>query len=226
MMTFTAGLLTENYVETFFDLIEDEPQDLVGVRHLIVLIGCLEEINRKEHRKLADRILDHIGRYLETLINYLSQPNLHIDENVYRLLGRSYGILCEKIIENIFLKHFIDNDNLKYRALFTIDNLKNCSPNVLIKAFSMLEDPYSLTVCGTICNLIASSTSVNIIREFVRSTDKKWEEQFISAIGWWIDNIIDSMPYSLEEAAKAMNQLSEIPSVDIANMICKLTIIL
>ncbi|CAF3414017.1 unnamed protein product, partial [Rotaria sp. Silwood2] len=145
MMTFTAGLLTENYVETFFELIEDEPHDLVGVRHLIVLIGCLEAINRKEHRKLADRILDHIGRYLETLINYLSQPNLHIDENVYRLLGRSYGILCEKIIENILLKHFIDNDNLKYRALFTIDNLKNCSPNVLIKAFSMLEDPYSLT---------------------------------------------------------------------------------
>ncbi|CAF1337551.1 unnamed protein product, partial [Rotaria sordida] len=223
MLTFTAGLLTEKFVEIFFDLIEDDPEDLVGARHLIVLIGCLEEINRKEYRKVTDRILDHIGRYLEILINLLSTPNLYWGENVYRILGRSYGILCEKTIENIFLKHLID-DEMKYRALFTIDNLKNCSPDVLIKAFSMLEDRYPLAICGTICNLIDSSTSANVVREFVRSTDKRWEEQFISAIGWWIDNIIDSMPYSLAEAAKAMNQLSEIPSVDMANMICKLTI--
>ncbi|CAF2054124.1 unnamed protein product [Rotaria magnacalcarata] len=225
MLTFTAGLLTENYVETFFDLIEDESTDLVGARHFIVLIGCLEEINRNEHRKIADRILDHIGRYLEMLISYLHSSDLWIDKNIYRMLGRSYGILCEKTIEKIFLKNLID-DKAKYKALSTIDELKNCSSNVLTKAFSMLEDHRQWTVCGTICNLIASSTSANVVREFVRSTDKKWEEQFISAIGWWIDNIIDSMPYSLGEAAEAINQLSEISSVDIANMIRKLTIIL
>jgi HEAT repeat protein len=132
VFTFAAGLLSESDakppLKLFWDHILGEPLDLVGIRHMQLVILCMEETTGKSTLRRRDKLLEWIAKCIrysfisenETLRGHLSQS-----------LERAPSVACDPIFVNVFINLLQCTDSyIKTKVLVFISNLKITNPPI------------------------------------------------------------------------------------------------
>ncbi|OTB11609.1 hypothetical protein K445DRAFT_26559 [Daldinia sp. EC12] len=73
---FTAGLLRDEEVQRFFDLIEQEPRDLLGPVHLRLVMHCLSETGASANLQCPSALEEKLVQW--TIFEYMNQLGLEL----------------------------------------------------------------------------------------------------------------------------------------------------
>ena len=139
-----AGLLNdrdeEHWQNLFWDTILKEPLDLVGVRHMQVVISCIEETVDQFPFPHHSELLECIAQCLKYSF---TEEGRNIREHLTQSLQRAQSVACDQRIMNILvdlLEH--DNANGKTDALLCISELQISNPSIslMISLTTKLND--------------------------------------------------------------------------------------
>ncbi|CAF2143415.1 unnamed protein product [Rotaria magnacalcarata] len=229
-LTFTAGVLEGENVEKFFDILTGMPVDFVGVRHFLLVTGCLEEIDREKHRTIADRLLTTVqllikytaqqrssAYYMRSTHNFKSHndsDNIHITDH----LRRCYGLLHEKQIEKLLLK--LLKSQTKQKAAYTIVcDLKKVSTQIFDAIISNLNNTdwgSNEVLSELVFYFLTDTTNVNTVRKLFLDDDEEWIDNFVRAA-------TNKFEGRLVEKVLNMLDLINIPSTMIEKILLKWT---
>jgi HEAT repeat protein len=110
VFTFAAGILNENDPKICFDIFWDnilgEPLDLVGIRHMQLVITCIEETLGKSTLPQRVQLLEWIGNCIKYCF---SKEHQILREYFLQLLPRAQSVVCDQIIMNVFVDLLQDN---------------------------------------------------------------------------------------------------------------------
>jgi HEAT repeat protein len=132
MFTFAAGLLSESdakaSLKVFWDHILGEPLDLVGIRHMQLVILCMEETTDKftfsRHAELLECIAKCI-QYSFTMKNKILRRHLS------QSLQRAPSVACDQTIVDVLINLLQHTDtDIQREVLSFISNLKISNPPV------------------------------------------------------------------------------------------------
>jgi len=111
VFTFAFGLLNEKQYEltrnTFWNIISDEPLDLVGFRHIQLITYCIDESNDKSNIPQFANLLENVRQWMKYS---MSVPDTVIYNQLIHLLQRSVSLLQEQIIIDQ-VKEFLQNSD-------------------------------------------------------------------------------------------------------------------
>jgi HEAT repeat protein len=134
LFSFAAGLFSSSDVgpslKIFWDTILGEPLDLVGIRHMQLVISCLDETSAKSTFPLRTESLQWIAKCIQYSV---STENKIILEHLTKSLQRTQSVACDQIIINVFidcLRH--DNKSTKLEVLSFISELKISNPSTAL----------------------------------------------------------------------------------------------
>ncbi len=71
-----AGLLKGAALENFFNVFNQSPQDLIGIRHQQVMVGCLNEARPELKDKIVETLETRLKQYFELEIKLIGQSQL------------------------------------------------------------------------------------------------------------------------------------------------------
>ncbi|CAF4082502.1 unnamed protein product [Rotaria magnacalcarata] len=224
------SVLEGENVEKFFDILTGMPVDFVGVRHFLLVTGCLEEIDREKHRTIADRLLTTVqllikytaqqrssAYYMRSTHNFKSHndsDNIHITDH----LRRCYGLLHEKQIEKLLLK--LLKSQTKQKAAYTIVcDLKKVSTQIFDAIISNLNNTdwgSNEVLSELVFYFLTDTTNVNTVRKLFLDDDEEWIDNFVRAA-------TNKFEGRLVEKVLNMLDLINIPSTMIEKILLKWT---
>ena len=144
MFTFMSGLLSENdekrSLDIFWDSILGEPIDLVGIRHMQLVICCLEETIDKSPVSRRTELLKWIAGCLQ--YNFSKEP-MNFCKYLLKSLERAQSVVSNEIIMHAFIELLQDNPvHVRLSVLKFIRDLNLSNPSMeLIKLVtSQLHD--------------------------------------------------------------------------------------
>ncbi len=116
-----AGLLKDksSTLEAFFDLLEQEPQDLLGIAQQRLLMGCLQEARAGLNKARIEKIESNLGNWLDAEIKITAesllgrQPAFPESLLLKRLLSKSAEKIKTKIIMTLGARPTLSEKGLK-----------------------------------------------------------------------------------------------------------------
>ena len=111
MLTFASGLLTnakdDATLNRFWDLLHNKYRDLIGFRHLQLLIPCIDEGRCSDSIKTKDRIVHYITDWLQYI---LSLKHCILRQRLQYLLRTCTTLAEQSAIQNVFLHQLHTED--------------------------------------------------------------------------------------------------------------------
>jgi HEAT repeat protein len=134
LFTFAAGLLNESEhkpsLKIFWDHILGEPLDLVGIRHMQLVIFCTEETTGKSTLYRRTQLLDSIAKCIQYSCILKNQI---VRRHLSQSLQRAPSVACDPTIINVFIDLLQHTDtHTKTEVLVFISNLEISNPPILL----------------------------------------------------------------------------------------------
>ncbi len=134
VFTFASGLLSENDSKTclniFWDTLLGEPLDLVGIRHMQLIISCMEETSGKSTLPRRTQLLEWIADSIKCSITSGKEIIL---KPLLQSLERAQSIACDQTIINAFINLLQYNEtNTATTVLEFIYNLNMSNPSAAL----------------------------------------------------------------------------------------------
>ena len=111
MLAFASGLLTnaddDATLNRFWDLVHNECQDLIGFRHLHLLIPCIDEGRCSDSIKTKNEIVRYITDWLQYI---LTLKHCALQEKLKDLLRTCTSLVEQSAIQNVFLHQLHTED--------------------------------------------------------------------------------------------------------------------
>ena len=188
LLSFTAGLLSENgnerCLDLFWDTLLGPPVDLIGIRHMQLAIACMEEINDASMFSRRSILLEWIVQCLRCSFD---EQNSVIRDHLLLSLRRSQYIASDKVLTN-FLIGYLEGENLegKETALSFIQNLNIQKPTnaLLVSVVSRLHEKDAIVksrACSALVDLGWKAATNEVISKLVSTLDDQSEEVRSSA---------------------------------------------
>ncbi|KAF9434259.1 hypothetical protein BGZ76_008316 [Entomortierella beljakovae] len=189
-----GGMLEKTALVTFFDMIRDEPRDLLGGRHQLLLAGCLKETKVKMDLNLDPRLsknlkqkemelLRHLQGSLEKELMQWLQFEMELQDN-----HGSYSALAMQSVfpEELLVRSMNDSPGIRIYALKALRHHHYLIPTTL----KTLLDAYSganqeikiliLQVLGAQSRL--SALSISMLLNAMQSKDQRIKESAADAL--------------------------------------------
>ena len=134
VFTFLSGLCSENDTNTclniFWETILTSPLDLVGIRHLQLVISCIEETFSQSIIPWHTELLEWIAKCIEY---NLSTQNKIILSHLSQILQRAQSVVSDERIINVFINLLQNDDpNTKSEVLSFIYMVNVSNPPVAL----------------------------------------------------------------------------------------------
>jgi HEAT repeat protein len=134
VFTFAAGILNEKDPKTCFDIFWDnilgEPLDLVGIRHMQLVITCIEEPSGKSTIPQRVQLLERIGNCIKYSF---SEDHQILREYLLQLLPRAQSVVCDQIIMNVFVDLLQDNNtDMHATVLKFLSKIQILNPSIAL----------------------------------------------------------------------------------------------
>ena len=111
MLTFASGLLTnandDATLNRFWDLVHNKCRDLIGFRHLQLLVPCIDEGRCSDSIETKDEIVHYITDWVQYI---LSLKHCALQEKLEDLLRTCTSIAEQSAIQNVFLHQLHTED--------------------------------------------------------------------------------------------------------------------
>jgi hypothetical protein len=187
LFTFAAGLLSESDAkpsfEVFWNHILGEPLDLVGIRHMQLVIVCTEETTGESTISRRAELLEWIAKCIQysfTMENEIARRYLS------QSLQRAPSIACDPTIINAFinlLQH--TNTYTKKEVLSFISHLEISNPPILlitsvIKGLDDRDPPVRANACVVLGEMGEKAATNEVVTKLVsalgdESDDVRWK---------------------------------------------------
>ena len=159
VFTFVSGLCSENDSKTclniFWETILTSPLDLVGIRHIQLVISYIEETSSQSTMPWHTELLEWIGKCIEY---NLSTQNKIILSHLSQSLRRAQSVVNDQKIINVFI-NLIQNDNpiIKSEVLLFISGLNSLNaPITLITLVTNILDNRDERVRWSACRALGN----------------------------------------------------------------------
>ena len=247
MFSFAAGLLNEKdpklCLNLFWNTIQGEPLDLVGIRHIQLLISCMEETTTES---IIPQRSELIGSIADCIEYSFTMRKTIIREHLLRSLQRAQLIISDSNIINMLTDLLQDHDvEIKTEVLLFIDALKISNPsNALIKLITIGLDDKDPSVihkaCETLGNMGEKAATDEVITKLLNALRdrKSWARNSASIALEKMrekaatDEVITKLVCALEDesdhvrswACQALGSLGEKAATDdvITKLVCAL----
>ena len=107
VFVFASGLLTREELsaarKSFWDALFDEPVDLVGFRHMLILISCLDEISNESDISDYSLIIDTVSKWITYAVLHSSET---VFEQLLNSLRRSIALSRQPIVRDQLIHLF------------------------------------------------------------------------------------------------------------------------
>ena len=131
LFSFVAGLLSDrdqkHWQNLFWNTILKEPLDLVGVRHMQVVISCIQETVDQFPLAHRSKLLEWIAQCLK---HSFTKEGRIICQHLTQSLQRAQSVTCDPTILNILI-HLLEHDNANSKSdvLLCISELQISNPS-------------------------------------------------------------------------------------------------
>ena len=125
VFTFASGLLIDKNdkqsINSFWDAILGEPLDLIGVRHVQLVIACLEETNCNRSLPRFQESVKSIVKWIDYFIS--KEPDHHYTHLKASLRRSPLLVNQSEILDTIKILYYSKNPSIKRNAYFLISGL-------------------------------------------------------------------------------------------------------
>jgi HEAT repeat protein len=180
VFTFVAGLLSESdaksSLKVFWDHILGEPLDLVGIRHLQLVISCLEETNNKSTFPRRAELLQWIAICLQ---NSFMMTGEIAQEYLLQSLKRAQSVVCDQTIINAIIISLQQTDNITKIAAFSfISNMMISNPSIpliksVINGLNDRDENVRKYACSALGNMGEKAATNEVITKLVSALADK-----------------------------------------------------
>ncbi len=192
VFTFMSGLLAESDLESysniFWDVILREPLDLVGIRHIELVVFCLEAVANKSILPQHNELLQHIAKCIQYSFD---SGNKIIRKHLSHLLQRAPSLTCDHKIINVLINLLqYDDKKTKSEVLVFISELKISNPSIqLIESVVSAVQDKNTDVRVKACFALGSMSEKAATNEAI--------SQLVSTVGDEDDNVRAGAFYAL-----------------------------
>ncbi|CAF1229678.1 unnamed protein product [Adineta steineri] len=188
VFAFLSGLSSEAdtniCLNNFWELILTPPMDLLGIRHMQLVISCIEEITSQSTILQHTALIEWIAKYIEY---NLSTENKIIPECLVQSLRRAPSVISNQRIINAFI-HPLQNHDSKIRiAVLSFISKINSSDLALalINLVSIALDDKDATVrvsaCEALENMGEKAATNEVITKLISALEYKSDDVIVSA---------------------------------------------
>ncbi|CAF3575018.1 unnamed protein product [Rotaria socialis] len=197
VFVFASGLLAQSHykscIEPFWSTVQSEPIDLVGVKHIKLLIACVDEFIGQTTAPQSTPLLQSISKWLAFCASHNATP---INKHLIQSLQQTNRILNTTIIQKTFLQLLDTEDPNEERTVYLfIAELPITEPIPKLQS-KILAALYDM-------GLNARATASTIIGNF---GEKAATNGVIAAL---LNAIRDEKHYVRQEACSALGNLRE-----------------
>jgi len=127
MFTFVAALYPKDSTgRSFFNIIHEEPRDLLGIRHMQLIISSLEATSEHGDIDIRTNLLERIAQIIP---HNIRMYDTHYKNYLLRSLKSSQSVTCHKIITNVFINLLQSEDpKVKEQTLWFVANTITSNP--------------------------------------------------------------------------------------------------
>ncbi|KAM0801858.1 hypothetical protein BDR22DRAFT_962216 [Usnea florida] len=116
---FFTGLLSKvEELDIFFDLLEDEPRDLVGLQHIHLFMYCLSESQLQMRPSRWDEFQERLGDWLVLELNFHKSrgigSSMAFPENILREQLQKFGFPMLALMKTIISRNWISKSLIEY----------------------------------------------------------------------------------------------------------------
>jgi HEAT repeat protein len=134
VFSFASGILSKNDTEfgihIFWNTILGEPLDLVGVRHIQLVISCFEATSDKSTLPRRTQLLQWIGNCIQYNV---SNGNEIILKHLSQSLERAQSVLCDPTILNVLINLLQCNEtDTKAKVFSFLSELEISNPSIAL----------------------------------------------------------------------------------------------
>lgn len=179
VFSFVAGLLGDNdtrsHVNLFLHTLSDSRIDLVGIRHMQLILTCMEEIQDKSALPLYSVLLEWIAKCLKYAF---VARNKTIRDHMSQWLQRSQLVACDPTVQHVLIDLIQNGDSArKIEALLFIQNLKMPNPSVeLIKAVMFRLDDQDGIIKKYACDALSEIGDKALTNEVISSLMRVFQD--------------------------------------------------
>lgn len=132
VVTFMSGILSEigekSTMDIFWNTVLGEPLDFIGVRHIQMVISCLEAVVDKSKIHQYNELLQWIAYCLRHCIR---TTNYTILNHISPSLKRAQTVVCNQVIMSIFADLLrYDETDIKFLTLFFLTKIEISYPSL------------------------------------------------------------------------------------------------
>ncbi|CAF2066920.1 unnamed protein product [Rotaria magnacalcarata] len=174
VFTFVSGLVSESdrkpCFNAFWETIQAKPLDLVGIRHMQLLITCIEETSDKSTISRYTELVQWIGKYIK---HNIFKKDKIIRQHLVPSLQRAQSITCDQIIINVLINLLQHGDakNTLEVLLFIRDLQISNPPSILLNSVVIALDNGFKEVRGNACQALGrmgeKTTTNEVINKLV-----------------------------------------------------------
>ena len=176
VFVFASGLLAGKYLSVarnaFWNALFDEPIDLVGFRHMQILISCLEEVSDKSDIGHYAVIIENVSKWMDYVVFHGSSK---IFQQLCDSLKRSIALSREPILQEKLIKLYESSDSRnKPRICFLISALSNYNAYsehllLLTRALKNKNEDYNVrsSVCDALGGMSVNAATSEVINNLV-----------------------------------------------------------
>ncbi|CAF1459155.1 unnamed protein product, partial [Adineta steineri] len=193
VFTFLSGLSSEAdtniCLNIFWELILTPPIDLLGIRHMQLIIPCIEETSSQSTIPQHTLLIEWIAKYIKY---NLSSGNKIIPKHLVQSLRRATSVRSSQVIINAFI-HLLQNDDstIRAEALFSISIINSSNlPPALIKFIAIaLKDKdhsvrsYACHALGNIGENVATNEVITKLFSALEDKSERVRESACKALG-------------------------------------------
>ena len=179
VFVFASGLLARKELSTrrnaFWDALFEEPVDLVGFRHMQVLVSCLEEVSDKSDISHYPVIIETVSQWIKFAMSHFSST---LFEQLKDSLKRSIALSREPIVRNqlIHLFNISDSSSKEHvceliSALSTYDADPECL-SILTSALNDENEDVRVSACKALCAMGEKAATSEVINRLINAALK------------------------------------------------------
>ena len=182
VFTFAAGLLSERgetfYLNLFWNTILNKPLDLVGIRHMQLVISCMKETAGTSTLSRRSELLEWIAQCIE--YNITTEGEL-LYKHLIRSLQRAQLVICDQTIINMLINLVKHKDVVKrVHALSCIFQLQISNPStaLITSVIARLDDENEqvrMKACYAAGTMVETATTNEVISKLLRALEDQSE---------------------------------------------------
>ncbi|CAF3904202.1 unnamed protein product [Adineta steineri] len=182
VFTFLSGLSdaadANICLNIFWGLISTPPMDLVGIRHMQLVISCIEETSNQSTIPQHTLLIEWIAKCIQ---HNMSTENQIIRQYLAQSLRRAPSVISSQTIINVFI-HLFQNDSstIRLKVLSFISEMNSSNLSVaLIKLIAIaLDDKTEMVRCNaykTLGNIGEKAATHEVITKLINALEHESE---------------------------------------------------